>query len=245
MSYRTQTLTPIALTAVIGCVTPLTGLAAEETTDWKGEVELGYVQNEGNTEKSSLHAATDIKATFGEWSNRLVLEAVNAESDGERSAERYFFSDRLRREFNDIEYAFGYISREQDRFSGYAYQQTAALGYGRTLLDRPGLYWDAEIGPGFRVSKLEETGAHEEDAIIRAHTQYIQDISDTAVFTQEISLEAGDENTITKSSSELKTKIVGGLGLKISYVVKYTENVPKGTRHADTETALTLIYNFD
>jgi len=134
------------------------------------------------------------------------------------------------------------------RFSGYVYQATIAGGYGRRLLKTPKMTWDAEIGPGFRISEFENGSAAGDgqvsEAILHLSTEFKAAVSETATFVQKLSAEAGDENTVTKSVTSLKTKIVGGLGLKLSYTMTYNETVPTGTVHMDRETAVTLVYNF-
>ncbi|WP_353889117.1 DUF481 domain-containing protein [uncultured Spongiibacter sp.] len=42
----------------------------------------------------------------------------------------------------------------------------------------------------------------------------------------------------------MKTKIVGGFGLKISYTIEYNETVPQSNLHMDRQTAVTLVYSF-
>jgi len=87
-------------------------------------------------------------------------------------------------------------------------------------------------------------GDDQEEAILRAYGNYEWQLSDSALFGQELSVEGGDENTISKSTTSLKTTIVGKFALKVSYTVKYTEEVPPGTDHVDAETSVTLVYAF-
>lgn len=215
---------------------------------WKGDVEFGYFQLEGNSEESSVAAKANGKRVNGQWTYDIAAEAQNSEAAGIRSAEKYAINNRLAYDFSEFNYSFGYASANKDRFSGYVYQATIAGGYGRRLLKTPKMTWDAEIGPGYRISEF-ETGSTAGDgqvseAILRLSTDFAAAVSETATFEQKLTLESGDENTVSKSITSLKTKIVGGLGLKLSYTMTYNETVPTGTVHMDRETAVTLVYSF-
>ena len=140
------------------------------------------------------------------------------------------------------------MSVDKDRFSGYVYQATIAGGYGRRLLKNDRVVWDAEVGPGFRISEF-DTGSAEgdgktEEAILRLSTDLKAKVSETATFEQSLSVESGDKNTVSKSVTALKTKIIGGFGLKISYTMEYNEVVPNSNVHMDKQTAVTLVYSF-
>lgn len=224
----------------------LPALAQEGSSPWSGDAELGFVASEGNTEAKSITANGSLIWEQGNWKNDSQLQTLNTESAGVRSAERYFVSNRLAYTFSPHNYLFNYVSWEDDRFSGYKYRATIAFGYGRRIIDRPDMLWDAEIGPGYRkAEELKESGGEtEEDGILRAATNFRWDISDTATFEQKLSVDHGAENTVSKSTTSIKTTVKGGVGLKVSYLVQYTEHVPQDKVHADKQTTVTLVYSF-
>lgn len=69
-------------------------------------------------------------------------------------------------------------------------------------------------------------------------------ISDTAKFTQTLSTEVGSDNTKSSAESALTASISGNLSLKVSVAFDHNTNVADGLEKLDTETALTLVYNF-
>jgi putative salt-induced outer membrane protein YdiY len=213
---------------------------------WSGDLEFGYLDTSGNTEETTITGKADINREKEAWRNKLLFDSLNSSASGDRSAEKYFLSDRLAYQFNQYDYAFGYASYDDDRFSGFDYQATIAAGYGRRLLNDATMQWDAEIGPGYRISRVNDNSPSEdsEDVIIRLYTNYSWDITDTATFSQLVNVESGDDNTISKSITALKLKVIGNFALKLSYTVKYTEKLPNGNKHADTETAVTVAYAF-
>ncbi len=213
---------------------------------WSGDAEFGYVDTSGNTEETTIKSRAEANREKDEWRYNITFDSLNSETSGERSAEKYFLSNRLAYQYNDNNFVFAYASYDDDRFSGFEHQATVAAGWGRRLLNNDAMRWDVEIGPGYRISKVDDDaiGEDSDEAIIRGFTQYSWDFSETANFSQSLNVEAGSDNTISKSITALKVQIIGSLALKLSYTIKYTEEVPAATKHADTETAVTVVYSF-
>lgn len=219
---------------------------AETAKLWSGDLEFGYVGTSGNTEETNIKGKADINREREEWRYKLLFDAVNSEANGDRSAEKYVLSNRLAYQFNENDFAFGYAAYDEDKFSGFEYQATIAAGYGRRLINEETMHWDVEIGPGYRFTKVDDdsTGEDSEELIVRLYTNYVWDFSETATFSQSVNVESGEDNTISKSVTALKVKVAGDFSLKLSYTVKYTEEVPNENKHADTETAVTVAYSF-
>lgn len=215
--------------------------AEEDANNWKGGAELGFVSTDGNSNTKTVNAKLDIKKSWGGWADNVKIDAMNSKQDGVRSAEKYSTYNKLQYSYNEHDYAFWDIDYQKDRFSGFEYQAGTSFGYGRKLLKNDTYNWDVEIGPGYRVSEL-ENGDKQEDAVIKVATHYEWKISESAKFNQLLSHEEGEDNSITLSESGLTTQINGKLAMKVSYKVKYQDVVPAGFERTDTETAVTLVY---
>src|SRR5690606_6693499 len=95
---------------------------------------------------------------------------------------------------------FLYGSHTDDKFSAYRRYSTAALGYGTRLFDTETMHLDVEIGPGyFRAEKVleDETLDTESGVLLRGAAAYLWKISESAEFTQTLSVESAEENTRT------------------------------------------------
>jgi putative salt-induced outer membrane protein len=228
-------------TALCGAVS-----AQENTKLWTTDLELGYVSTAGNSDTSSLKVRADTKREGDVWRYIAHFDALNTEEDGSRSAEKYFFSNKLDYKISARSYVFGYASYEEDRFSGYDWQAVGAAGYGYRILENDTMTWDLEAGPGYRVSNVSDNtlSDNEHEVILRAYTKYEWRLTENATFEQELGAESGGDKTVTRSVTSLKSTIIGALAMKLSYSVRYTDNVPPGTEHTDTETAVTLVYSF-
>lgn len=213
---------------------------------WSGDIEFGYLDTSGNTEETNITSKADVNFEKDQWRNNVLFNASNSTANNARSAEKYTLSDRLAYQFNEFDYAFGYVAYDDDRFSGFDYQATFAAGYGRRLLNNESMHWDVEVGPGYRISKVDDNLSSEDsdEVILRLFTNYSWNISETTTFSQSANVESGADNTISKSVTALKLQVIGNFAVKLSYTVKYTEEVPNDNKHADTETAVTATYSF-
>lgn len=214
-----------------------------EVDPYKGSVELGYVDTSGNTETKTLNAKAKVEAMYKKWRQMLQLEALNTSTQDVTTAERYLAQLKTDYQFSKRDYTFGLLNYENDRFSGYDYWTSITLGYGRRVIDEKSLWLELEGGPGYRYSKLSD-GDSLDEAILRLAGGLGWQISESALFEQDLSTEIGEDVTINRSVSALSMQIIGSLAMKLSYTYRHTSEVPEGVKKADTKTSLTLVYQF-
>lgn len=239
--YHIKRLTTVVLPSLFCC---LSTTYAEEPKTWSGDIEFGYADVSGNSDTQTLKSKFDIKREVEKWRNHYALESLNTSDDGERSAEKYLAAHKTDYKLTDLDYLFAAVTYEDDRFSGFDYQATVAVGYGRLLINDDKMRWSIEGGPGYRKNNAEDNANDTEEVILNLATNYKWALSDNATFGQEVSVQHGTDNTISKSVTSLQTKIAGAFGLKLAYTIKYTDEVPDDKEHADTETIVTLVYSF-
>ncbi len=217
--------------------------AAAEAEGFGGEAELGMVTTSGNTNTRSVNAKVRLRYLSGPWRNEGRLEGLRI-SDGDTvTSERYLASGKSDYRFSPADYVFVTVRYEDDHFSGYDYQLSEAVGYGRRLVDAARVKLDLEIGAGGRHSR--ETGGRQRDeGILRGAARLGWDISPTARFTEELLVESGESNTYTESISALRVRINSQFALKLSLTVKHNSDVPAGVEHTDSVSAITLVYDF-
>ena len=222
---------------------PKEAAQSAEEDPYKGNVELGYVDTSGNTETKSLNAKAKVEAMYKKWRQTLQLEALNSSAENVTTAERYLGSLKTDYRFSARDYAFGLLKYENDRFSGYDYWTSITLGYGRRVIDEKSLWLELEGGPGYRYSKITD-GDTVDEAILRLAGSLGWQISESALFEQDLSSEIGEDVTINRSVSALSMQIIGSLAMKLAYTYRHTSKVPEGVKKADTTTSVTLVYKF-
>ncbi|MBL1260770.1 MAG: DUF481 domain-containing protein [Thiotrichaceae bacterium] len=217
--------------------------AAEGDSQWNGEAELGIVSTSGNTETSTINLNTKLENVREQWKLLFLFNSLHSSSKDNSTAERYVLVAKSDYKIDADSYAFGRASYEDDRFSGFEYQATEVLGYGHKIIQEPTLKLDFEGGPGMRQSKVANTSS-ENEGILYLSGNLKWDISPTALFTEDLYTEIGEDITITKSVTGLKSQINGDLAMKITFTAKHTSKVPALKKKVDTETAISLVYNF-
>ena len=225
--------------------------AEEQKTEslWKASAEIGYVSTSGNSETETLNAKAMASTDRVQWRHKVEVTALKASSENalgvdETSAEKYTLMGQSDYKLEGKNFLFGVINYEDDKFSGYDYRASEAIGYGRRVIEESYLIVDLEIGPGARQSKLTLTGKTENEAMVRAAAKLDWTVSKTSKFSEVLTVEAGEDVTVTKSITGLSSQVNGSLSMKFTYTYKHTSEVPVGVDDTDTETAVTLVYSF-
>lgn len=216
---------------------------ADTAPGWKGEAELGLVLTSGNTEAQTLNGKLGVSGHYTSFRHTGKAEALQVSDADVVTAQRYLLSWKTDYTFSARNYTFGIISHEDDKFSGYDYRTTGALGYGHRFIDRDNLTLDLEAGPGMRHSVLDD-GSSENQGLLRLAGNLLWKISTTSTLTEDLTSESGEDTTISKSVTGLKTQINGDLAMKVTLTLKHVSEVPVGVENTDTETAVTLVYSF-
>ena len=162
----------------------------------------------------------------------------------ERSAERYLISAKAAYKLdNEFDKLFVFGSYTDDKFGAYLKYTTVAVGYGTRLYNVEDKSLDVEIGPGYFSGKR-STGETENGLIVRGAAAFKWTLSESASFSQTVSMEYGQDNTRTIAETALLAKINGSLQMKAAFLLQNDSDVPLGKKSTDTQTSLTLVYSF-
>ncbi len=217
--------------------------AKKNDGSWKGNVELGIVTTTGNTETETINAKAKAETEREKWRHTLKFESLTSSDRSTTTAERYVLNGQTDYKTSDKNYFFGMINYENDRFSGYDYRISEAVGYGRRVIHDPTLTLDLEIGPGARQSKL-DTGKSQDEVTLRGAAKLAWKIAETSTLSEDLTTDVGEDVTITKSVTALTAQVNGSLATKVTYTIQNTSDVPADVENTDTETAVTLVYSF-
>jgi len=225
-----------------------------DKSSWKSTAELGFIRTTGNTETQTTAIKADATYEVDKWRHSVHGEGYGQQSKGDTgetvvSAERYALSGKSDYKFSDLDYMFGLLKLQKDRFSGFVYDHIVSLGYGRKLIKSDTMELDLEIGPGSRFFKVEPTvdvpdASADSEAVLRLSGKYWWAITDNSRFTQEISTDIGETITSSQSITGIQASINSTLALKFTYTLRHKTKVPTGNEKLDTEAAMTLVYTF-
>lgn len=242
----------VATLAAASVAASVASHAADQASPWKTTAELGYVVTSGNTETSTTNAKLDAthEVKGEKWRHNVHAEAFAASTTDvttsikTRSAERYQLSGKSDYKFNETDYTFITAVYDKDRFSGYDYQATLAVGYGKRVINETDMTLDLEIGPGVRTIKETATQLTDTEGLLRVGAKFAWKISDNATLTEDLTSDIANELTVTKSVTALTANINSSLAMKVSLTIRNNSIVPAGKEKTDTETAVTLVYSF-
>lgn len=222
-----------------------------DESPWKSEVELGFIRTTGNTETQTTSIKAGATYEVDKWRHNAHAEGYGQQSKGDAgetvvSAERYELSGKTDYKFSELDYAFGLLKLQKDRFSGYVYDHIVSAGYGRKLIKQDDMELDVELGPGARIFKVDATPevSGETEAVLRMSGKYWWAITGNSKFTQELNTEIGEAITSSQSITGVQANINSTLALKFTYTLRHKTKVPQGNEKLDTETAMTLVYSF-
>lgn len=226
--------------------------AQDDVKPFTMEGELGFIATTGNTETTSISAGITAHQELEMWSNDYAIEGLykeeTVENDGIEeeytSAQKFFASAQGNYKLeNPDNRLFGFASYEDDKLSNFEYQATIAAGWNQKVLQNQRHTLEYSIGPGYAFAETQD-GEEQNSMIVRASTAYSWKISDTAKFSQTISTEVGSENTKSRAESALTATISGNLSMRLSFKLDHNSNVSDDVEKLDTETAVSLVYNF-
>jgi len=230
------------------CLLTTLGVAAQEQTEdaktWSGEGALGYTSSSGNSDSTNLNASLNVAREVKRWKHSLSVEAIQNETDGDKSADRWSLRERSRYALDGKSYAFGQARYEQDKFSGYDHQGSLVAGLGSRFIENEHHLLDLSAGLGYRSTKDSDTGATDDGGIVTSDLVYEYKISKTATLSERALIEAGDNNTFIESETALSARLNGRLSSKISYLIKRNSEVPVDTEKTDTLVTIALVYAF-
>ncbi len=214
-------------------------------SDWKSEVELGFLLTAGNTETQSTNAKGLITHETSSWRNEAKMQALNVSGKEGRLSEKYLASGKSSLKLNETSYSFIVADGEHDPFSGYAYKASSSVGYGYRAIGSEITILDIEAGAGFRQTRLRGVTETEDEGVLRLSGKFTYKLSKTAEFSEELVSVMGQLKTITRSVTAISAQVAGNFSMKASLTIENNSNAPVNAEPTDTETSVTLVYIFD
>ena len=214
---------------------------------WSGTVQFGYSGTGGNSQDNNLTGKFTTIYQKNKWLNNYKLEALFSSNNSTTTAERYAGTFEFNYNFKPHRFSFYRSNSVYDKFNTYDITIINAVGYGQRVYSGDKLTVDAQGGPGYRYARVAGTHSKDKEGIIYLGSTLNWQISKTANFQENVNIEAGHKNTMTKSESSLSTNIIGNLGLQVSFTVTHNSKIPQystKTKKTDYRTDITLLFGF-
>lgn len=230
---------------LLACAATLLGSTSTlAQTDITRSAELGALLTSGNTDEQNVNFGAEVEIDQTKWDYLFSVNGLYAESENVVKAQRVVGVARANYEINEFSYFQTRASHEDDRFNGFDSQSDLTFSYGRDLLrNRPNMDLSLVGGIGARYSRLED-GSTNDEPILRLAGEYQWTLSESAVFSQDLSVDAGSDSDIYRSESSIETQLLGNLSLRFTVRIRHQTEVPMGRENTDTQTAITFNMEF-
>lgn len=210
---------------------------------WEGQAELGAVRATGSSDHFGLFAALNGTREGIDWSHRASARAELQESQGVRTVERIGASWQPRRRFSDRLYAYGLAQYERDPFVGFDGRYSAGLGAGYRLVRDRNLKLEVEGGPSFRRIDS-RTGEDFSSLGGRASLDFSWKVTPQFEIKQDGTLFIEELNGSGRATTSLDAHLLGPLRMRLSYELRYEEDVLRSVEKLDTTSRATLVVDF-
>jgi putative salt-induced outer membrane protein YdiY len=247
------------------CILPLLSysvVAEEKKPAYTASAELGFLYNTGNTKSADAKAAFNLTHEKEKWRSSLAFNMLAKKTETEDDEDNEVYETTANKWDLAVQtnytigeegknYLYGNLAHEQDKFSGFESQSSFSAGWGRHWVETETSSFFADIGPGVQrdVTRVSETEASETNTnlIIQAQALYTHKFNENVQFKQHFVAKQATEsgaNSAYKSESSITAQLVDALQLKFAVRINYDTEVADEYENTNTETSMTLIYNF-
>ncbi|MBN2646500.1 MAG: DUF481 domain-containing protein [Thiotrichales bacterium] len=234
------------LTAAFFCLSSQSVQVQAQTLTGSGE--LGYSDTSGNTESTALYGA--LKLNYAKDLNEIqtLLEANYRSENKVQTQERYLAEGQLNRYYDTQRSFYSFVGArfEHSKFEGIELDALYSIGLGKALYQSEATLFKAEAGLGYQTIEYTQNfgNGNEEQAIARLKGELTHTLNQYVELSQDLTLTSGSDNTKTEANSAVKVKLAEKLRLSAGYKYRYNTDPALGAQKRDTQTLLTLIYDF-
>jgi putative salt-induced outer membrane protein len=221
------------------------------------KAQVGYVSSHGNTDAQTANAKLEVTLNSQMWKHDLQLSGLYGKSDNIVSAEMFQGQWQSNYNFTDRAFAFGALNYDDDKFSGFQYQETVSTGLGYSVVKLKNATLDVQLGVGYRRLRPElidkdaagDVTARipldaESGTVATATVNGMYQFNSSTKATEVVHLESGSDNTLLQNDLGLQVSMSKSLSITIAYEVKHNSSPPAGLVKTDSLVTLNLTYAF-
>lgn len=222
---------------------------------WALRALAGYSRTGGTTDTSSANALLHVAHVTGDWKFLFGIEGLYGSTRGQTTAQAW--DTYIQANYNFTPRLFWYSSLRYDdnKFSGFVYQATAATGMGYQFIRSDDTKLRGQLGVGARrlrpeMLTLNAVGAIVSstglpamtDAVLDASVTLEHDFNKYTKLLANAAMESGRENTMTTYGIALQVKMSAKLSLAAGYQLVHNSKPPAGVGSSSSLTTLNLVY---
>jgi putative salt-induced outer membrane protein len=218
--------------------------------------QAGYVASHGNTQASTANLKFDAIFNDDAWKHEFTLQGLYGKSNDIVSAERLDAQWQSNYNITDRLYAFGSLHYDDDKFSGFQYQETAAAGLGYSIFKQADATLDAQAGIGYRrfrpevivkdpasgdvISRTPEDAQSGAVATVTVKGMYAFNASTKLIDT--LAMETGKGDTLLQNDIGIQVAMSSALSLIAGYEIKHNSSPPPPLGKSDSLITFNVAY---
>lgn len=189
--------------------------AQPDLKKWKGQVELGYVQQSGAKDKEDISVRLQVEGREGSSTYRGTARLLQSEADGRTVTNRREADFRWRYDINKRLFAQALTTYESDEVRKMDLSVEQQIGGGYRLVDNP--RHKVNVGLGAVVQYLERAGTDEQTALLGSFFQdYAYQWNSRVKLVQESSLMVSDTGTLNMKSALTSAPVEGSYRMRFN-----------------------------
>ena len=231
---------------------------AQAQSAWASYGSLGVILSRGITNTDSGNMKLAAARELGRWIYSAGVSGNYASTNGISTTEDERARLGATLTLSKRSFWFGGARYDRNRFDGFAYQESAASGMGRVLVESKWNKFSTELGAGYLRERPEalkynafgEVISREPEAamgepVVHLGAQFSHEFSPNAKVSNTMLIESGATNTMSIDDLSVQVKVHKHLSLSFGVDVTNNTNPPPGeVRHTLTMTTMNLIYSF-
>jgi putative salt-induced outer membrane protein len=238
-----------------GALTVCAAARADDDDAWAARAAAGFTRTGGITDTSSANALFHIAYVFDDWKLLFGSEALYGSTRGETTAQAWDAHLQANYNLNPRLYWYSALRYDDNRFSGFAYQELVSSGLGYQFFNSDATKLSAQLGIGVRRLRPElltedPTGGitatmllpPTTEAVLDAGVNFNQALNAYTHLIASVAVEAGSSNTMTTANLSVQVKMSSTLALSAGYQLIRNSQPPPGVGTSSTLTTLSLVY---
>lgn len=221
---------------------------AEDTNTplgFQGSGEFGFSNTSGNTDNQTLYGRLALNYLQTGYEAKSSLEANNHKENNLTTEERYLVDTQANIFMNTARttYLLAGLRLEQNKFASIDMSTTFSIGAGKKFYSTPTTSFAAEAGIGNQQIDF-VNGTTLEQTIMRVKLDFAHKFNDHVKVLQDAMALGGQTNTLYETNTALKVKMSDAMSLSVGYKMKHNSQPAAGKVKTDTQTLMTLVYDF-
>ena len=201
------------------------------TSPWDGtNAQIGYTKNSGNTNNSILNLGLNLTYKKPRWQNIFLSQFQYGKDSGAVNRVYTHLNNQTQFNFKEKPKKNDYIFLTGDaiitRFGPYSYQNVLSAGWGRRWINTKYFLLSGQIGPGYRISKIQNTNSVEYTPLGALQANMSLTYNNYGTLTQSINYDIAKPYNYLQAVTAFTNKIVAHIAVQVSYTITYYSEIP-------------------